>query len=409
MSGTVSPTAAYVDATGIHAPTFADIQNFLISQFQAIYGSDIVVSSDSQDGQLIGVFALAVADANAACIDVYNARSPATAQGVGLSSVVKINGMTRQLPSNSSVDLLIIGQAGTLITNGAVLDQSSNRWMLPVSVEIPVSGSITVTATAQTAGALGAAAGTITQIDTITRGWQTVTNPAAAEPGAPVETDPGLRVRQSQSTALPALTVLAGVVGAVLQLPGVTACVPYENDTSTDYTATTPPIGVGPLPPHSISMVVQGGDATQIAQTILLKKTPGCYTYGTTRETVDDVYGLPHDIGFFVPSQIDVGVHITLTAKAGYSTLVGAAISQAVADYINGLGSGIGVVYSKLWLPANLCDATTQLPTGATNTYDITAMTVASPSGGTYGTANIPVSIFQIAHCDSANVVITVG
>jgi hypothetical protein len=409
MSGTVSPTAAYVDATGIHAPTFADIQSFLISQFQAIYGSDIVVSSDSQDGQLIGVFALAVADANAACVDVYNARSPSTAQGVGLSSVVKINGMTRQLPSNSSVDLLIIGQNGTLITNGAARDQSSNRWLLPVSVLIPVSGSITVTATAETPGALGAAAGTITVIDTITRGWQTVTNPGPAEPGAPVETDPGLRVRQSQSTALPALTVLAGVVGAVLQLPGVTACVPYENDTSTDYTATTPPAGVGPLPPHSISMVVQGGDATEIAQTILLKKTPGCYTYGTTRETVDDVYGLPHDIGFFVPSQIDVGVRITLTAKAGYSTLVGAAISQAVADYINGLGSGVGVVYSKLWLPANLCDATTQLPTGATNTYDITAMTVASPSGGTYGTANIPVSIFQIAHCDSANVVITVG
>lgn len=407
MSGTVSPTAAYVDATGVHAPTFSQIQAFLISQFQAIYGADIVVSNDSQDGQLIGVFALAASDANAACIAVYNSFSPSTAQGVGLSSNVKINGLARQLPSNSSVDLLIVGQAGTLITNGAVLDQSSNRWLLPVSVEIPPTGAITVTATAEQAGALGASAGTITQIDTITRGWQTVTNPGPANPGAPVETDPGLRVRQSKSTALPALSVLMGIAGAVLQIPGVTACVPYENDTSTDYTATTPPVGVGPLPPHSISMVVQGGDATEICQTILLKKTPGCYTYGTTRETVDDVYGLPHDIGFFVPSQVDIGVQITLTPKAGYSTIIGAAISQTVADYINGLGSGVDVVYSKLWLPANLCDTTTGLPTGATNTYDITAMTIASPSGGTYAMANIPIDIFEIAHCLVANVVIT--
>jgi hypothetical protein len=169
----------------------------------------------------------------------------------------------------------------------------------------------------------------------------------------------------------------------------------------------TPPLGVGPLPPHSVSLVVQGGDAVQICDTILLKKTPGCYTYGTTRETVNDIYGLPHNIGFFVPTTVQIGVAITLTAKAGYSTIVGAGISQTVADYINGLGSGVSVVYSKLWLPANLCDSTTGLPSGATNTYDITAMTIASPPTGTYGTANIAISIFQIAQCTAANVVIT--
>jgi hypothetical protein len=66
MSGTTSPTSAWVDATGIHAPTFADVQDYLISQFQAIYGADIVVDPSTQDGQLIGVFALAIADTNAA-------------------------------------------------------------------------------------------------------------------------------------------------------------------------------------------------------------------------------------------------------------------------------------------------------------------------------------------------------
>ena len=40
MSGTfqvLSPTACYVDATGIHAPTFAEILSYLQLQMQDIY------------------------------------------------------------------------------------------------------------------------------------------------------------------------------------------------------------------------------------------------------------------------------------------------------------------------------------------------------------------------------------
>lgn len=406
MSGVLTPptaTAAYVDATGIHAPSYADIKAFLDSQFQAIYGSDIVITDDSQDGQLIGVMALAIADANNACIAVYNSFSPSTAQGVGLSSMVKINGMARHVPSNSTAALDLIGSAGTVINNGIVQDTPGNNWALPASVTIPPSGVVTVTATCQTPGAVTAPPGDIARIYTVTLGWQSASNANAAAPGAPIENDAQLRIRQTQSTAIPARSVLEGIIGAVASLPGVTAVRGYENDTNATDANT--------LPPHSISMVVQGGDAVQICQAILSKKTPGCYTYGSTRESVNDVYGLPHDIGFFVPTVVPIGVKITLHPLPGYSTIVGAAISQAVADYINGLLSGDDVIYSKLWLPANLCDAT-GAPVGATGTYDITAMTIATPptaAAGSYRTANIPVSIFQEATCQPSDVVITVA
>ena len=404
MSGTVSPTAAFVDATGIHAPSYADIQAFLIGQFQAIYGTDIVVSNDSQDGQLIGVFALAIADANNACIAVYNSYSPSTSQGVGLSSMVKINGMARHVPSNSTAALYLVGSAGTVISNGIVLDTPGNAWALPPSVILPETGEVTVTATCQTPGDINAPAGDIQRIYNVTLGWQSAVNLAAATPGAPVESDALLRVRQATSTALPAQSVLSGIIGGVAGLPAVVAVKGYENDTNTTDAVTG-------LPPHSISLVVQGGDAQQICQTILLKKTPGCYTYGTTREQVFDLYGLPHDIGYFVPSVRAIGVHITLTAKPGYSTIIGNAISQTVAAYINSQGSGVSVVYSKLWMPANLdgVDPALGVPEGATATYDITAMTIATPPTGTYSTANIAVSIFQMATCDPANVIITVS
>jgi hypothetical protein len=195
------------------------------------------------------------------------------------------------------------------------------------------------------------------------------------------------------------MTVLDGIVGAVAALDGVMAVKGYENDTnSTDPTTT--------IPAHSIAIVVQGGIAHDIAQTILLKKTPGCYTFGTTRQSVNDLYGLPHDIGFFIPTPVAIGVKITLKAKAGYSTVVGDTISQSVTDYINGLGSGVIVYYSKLWTPANLDN--TAAAGDLSDTYDITAMTIATPVGGTYGTANLPITIYQIANCVKANVVITV-
>lgn len=409
MSGTLPdlPTTAWVDQDGIHAPAYTTIQAYLIGQFQAIYGADIIVSPDSQDGQLIGIFALAIHDCNSMAIAVYNGFSPNTAQGVGLSSMVKINGLERALPSQSTVTLTLVGQAGTFIEAGVAGDVSSNRWLLPPNVVIPPSGTLSVTATAEQPGAIPALPGTVTRILTVTRGWQTVNNPSAATRGAPLETDAALRRRQSESTALPAQSVLAGITGAVLSLPGVTAVSPYENDTNNDYTVTAPPSGIGPLPPHSISLVVEGGDATEICQTILRHKTPGAYTYGTTRVTVPDVYGLPHNIGFFIPTPVPVGVHITLIARAGYSTLVGQAISQTVADFINDLGSGVSVTYSKLWLPANLCDAE-GAPTGASNTYDITTMTVGK-IGGTYGTVNIPIAIFEKATCQPSDVVITVA
>ena len=61
------------------------------------YGSDAVLTPDSQDGQLLAVFAQAIYDNGQALIAIYNSFSPATAQGAGLSSLVKINGLARDV------------------------------------------------------------------------------------------------------------------------------------------------------------------------------------------------------------------------------------------------------------------------------------------------------------------------
>lgn len=382
-----------IDATGIHAPTYADVLAYLRDQYRGIYGADVYLEPDSQDGQLLAIFARALHDANNMAIAVYNAFSPATAQGAGLSSVVKINGIRRAAPSNSTVDLLLTGTAGTTITNGVVADTAGNRWNLPASVTIPPGGTITVTATAAEAGAVIAAAGTVTRILTITPGWVSVTNPAAAAPGAPVESDAALRRRQGISVALPSRTVLEGIIGAIANLPGVARYAAYENDTGTT--------DANGIPPHSIALVVEGGDAQAIAAAIAAKKTPGAGTYGSTAETVTDAYGVPHAIRFSRPTGVPIGVAITLKAFAGYTTATGQAIQAAVADYINALAIGCDVPLTKLYLPANLVGSAD----GAT--FDITSLAIGR-DGATPTAANIPIAFDEAAICTPDAVVLTV-
>ena len=138
-----------VSESGITAPTFGDILEFLRTRAQQIFGQDIVLSDDSQDGQLLALIALAISNVNSQAIAVYNAYNPQTAVGVALDGAVKVNGISRRVATHSTVDLRIVGQAGTIINEGYAFDSFDQRWNLPQSVTIPISGEITVTATAE--------------------------------------------------------------------------------------------------------------------------------------------------------------------------------------------------------------------------------------------------------------------
>lgn len=335
-----------VDASGIRVPTYPEVLAELQARYRAIYGTDAYLEADSQDGQFLALIASALNDSNSVAAAVYNAFSPATAQGEGLSRMVKINGLRRATPTRSTVDLRLVGQVGTQITNGIVRDAAGQRWRLPASVIIPNAGEIVVTATAERVGAIRALPNTITQIATPTRGWQTVTNPQAATAGAPVESDAALRRRQAISTALPSRTTLASILGGLLTLDNVERAVVLENDT-----ALTSAEGI---PPHSIAAVVEGGDATKIAELLFLRKTLGTGTFGSTSVTVQDANGVPRTVKFSRPTIVPITVEITLTALSGYTTAVGDRIKQVVANRINDYGIGDDSLLSRLWSAATL-------------------------------------------------------
>lgn len=362
-----------IDATGIHVPDYDTVRAYFVNAYRAIYGQDVYLGNDAQDGQFLSLLALAVHESNGATVAAYNAYSPATAQGTGLSSVVKINGVSRLTPTFSTVDLTLIGQASEIVVDGAARGADGTAWLLPSPVVFPASGQITVTATAATIGAINAAARTITTIATPTKGWQSVTNLTAATPGQPVESDAQLRRRQGLSTALTAVTPLEALQGAILAISGVAACKIYENDTND--------VDANGVPGHAICPVVDGGNADDIAQVIKLKKPPGVGTYGDVSRTIADAYGIARSYQFFRPKATGVAWYVVLRPKAGYTTDVAAQIRASLAAYTNRLGIGTNQSLSGAYPAANLSG----LPQAAT--FEIVGLRAAraNSSSDAYG------------------------
>jgi len=386
---------AVITEAGISAPPFATVLDTLQNNVRAIYGSDIYIEPDSKDGQLIVLFAQAVSDCNDVAIAIKGQFAPGSAIGTGLSSVVKVNGIERLEASYSSAPGSVIGQAGTVITNGAVKDTNSRLWNLPPTVTIPPGGEIFVTVTAQELGDIAAPAGSINAIATPALGWQSFTSTADATPGAPVERDPVLRQRQSVSTSLPALTVLGALEGALLNLPGVQRVRIYDNDTKvTDSNG---------IPANCECVVIEGGDLEQIARTIGQKKTPGGNTYGSTSQVyVDPKTGITYAIRFYLLALTTLKVRIIGTALPGYITAIGTEIKESMVAYLESHIIGEDVEYTGLWAPAYL-----DLP-ARLQPYRVNTLEVSTDGGATWNTLDVAIDFNKVVNCTLVDVTVTI-
>jgi uncharacterized phage protein gp47/JayE len=380
----------YIDASGYHYPTYNDIRDDMIDHFRQIYGQDIYLGNDSQDYQMISIFALKIYDTFQAVELDYNNRSPKTAIGTALDALVKINGLTRKKASYSTVQVTLTGEPGTQVIGGVVRDLNNVQWSLPYRVNIGSSGTVTVTATCRKIGAVSATVGSVTGIVTPTKGWISVTNPEQAVLGQPVETDVQLRARQTISVANPSRTVLESTKGAIAAVSGVTRYSVSENDTNlTDSNG---------IPGHSISAIVEGGNDMDIAKAIYLRKSPGCGTYGTTTVPVLSTENVPTNIKFFRPIYKKVAVQVRVKKLTGYTKEVEAAIINYVKYYLQILAIGQSVYLSSIWAVAARAIADITNPT-----FSVVEVKLGI-AGSNPTVANIPISFNQVAQYNSCTV-----
>ena len=379
----------YIDDSGITVPQYIDYFSWLQAKYRAIYGQEIVLDADTQDGQFIGIYALAASDLANLAGAVFNSFSPAKARGVGLSSLLKINGLRRKVATHSTVDVLLVGQYGVAIVGAVVADENGVNWTLP-SCTIPISGQIVVTAVCNSPGSIALPANSPMVINNPVPGWQSATSNAAATEGAPVETDAQARQRQALSTELPSAGIMDGLIGAIYAVPGVTRVVGYENPTTE--------LDAHGIPGGSIAMVVEGGDVSAIGAAIAAKK-PACGTFGTTSYNYTTSQGIPRTINFFRPTSSLIQWQVDVKAGPGWGSATSLAITNALVAYTLAIPIGGNVSFMRAVSPANL------IGSGLENTFEIVAVRL-SQDGGLFVSADIPLTYIQAATCASSNVLI---
>lgn len=364
----------------------------LQAAMQAIFGPNINLDADSMDGQSLGIFAESQSNLDQLAEDVYHSFNPQSATGVALSRLVQLNGIRRIEGTYSTVDLLCVGQQGTVIPAGSLVKSTSTNatFQTLADATIPAAGQISVAARASTKGVILAPAGTLTKIDTPIYGWQTSTNPLDAVPGRDEETDEKLRLRRRASTSTPGQAILDALYGALSNLSAVLQARVYENDQDTVQAVTN-------LPPHSIYCVVEGGADADILKTIWLKKTAGTTTYGTTSGTVNDSMGNPHTLKFSRPTSVNVYVTVNLHTRPGWPTDGAQRIKDALTAWaVTNQSIGEEVIQSRLFDPINSIPG-----------HSIDSLYIGTAAGPT-GTANIAVPFDGLSRFDSSRIVVNV-
>jgi uncharacterized phage protein gp47/JayE len=386
-----------IGPSGLQVSSYQSILNDNLQAFLNIYGPTQYIAPDSAIYQLLSIISLKQSDVNLALQLAYNQSSPQTAVGAGLDRQVKMNGLARAPFSFSTVLLTLTGAANTMIPNGFAQDQNGNLWAIPGTVTIGQGGTINVTATCSTPGAITAEPGTVNIINTPTAGWKGVTNASAAIAGVPVETDSKLRARQSISVALPSLTPLAGTIAAVLAAVGVVRVAPgYPTPGGPGSSIENPTGAIDSWgnPPHSISIVAQCTNTLTVAQAIYDKKTIGCLTNGTTTvPVVDPNTGVTEDISFFLQSSFTIYVLVQLTGYGSTpTTAVTQAVQAALVAYLNSLDIGETVSIGALYFEVMNVNNNISAPTFGTLSLQVGTGTIATAGTFALGATSMVVA-----------------
>lgn len=271
-----------LDSTGLTIEPKTQIVADLVAAFQAIYGSDINVDSNSPDGQMIGIMAQMTTDFLELLLDAYNSMGVITSYGTRLDQLMALNGIFRKLGTstiayvNVTADraLTLPGINQTTQTPFAVSDNLGNVFQLTFTLVISSPVIVPLPFQAVKVGATPTVANTITNIVTPTIGITAVNNPIISGDtiGIVEETDAQLKVRHAQSLALASIGPSDALQAALNNISGVVDAYVVENNTSGT---------VQGIDPNGIWVIVNGGDPTSIAKAIYAKKSPGAPMKGT--------------------------------------------------------------------------------------------------------------------------------
>lgn len=329
-----------IDAAGIQIQTYSEIVIDIINGtptvpgLVSIYGPDINVDSNTPDGQLINIFALAKLDIENFCVSIYDSFDPDQAVGVALDAISQLCGITRQGGTYTEVEVRV-NVTGSFNLNGldtgtpyTISDANGNLFYLITTASV-TTGNNDLNFRSASIGFIQILPNVLTVPVSIIAGVNTVNNPEAPyQVGANQETDAAFRLRRQNSTALPAQGFNQSLFGGLNTITGLEQAVIYENTTSSP---------VDGVPGHSIWVIVNGGSDEDVANMIYLYRNAGCGMKGDEEVDVDQADGTTFTIKFDRAVDEDLFVQLTVESLSGGAVDDAALAAALAAQYILGI------------------------------------------------------------------------
>ena len=180
----------YNSQQGVIVPDTGDVQTDVENEFQANFGADMEMSASSPQGRLVEMETLSRVGVIAFCALIANQINIDYATGQYLDAIGAFYGVSRKGATQTRVLATVTGVAGTIIPAGSIAKTTAgDQFYMENEKTIPVVGSTTSYFLSVEYGAIPCATGTLTSIVSQTVGWETVSNPAAANIGSDMESD----------------------------------------------------------------------------------------------------------------------------------------------------------------------------------------------------------------------------
>lgn len=343
----------FTAANGVIIPDTADIKTTVQTEFTEAFKDlgEISLEDSTPQGRLIDV------ETNArSSVITFNAEIANVLINISMSAGAALDawganfGIPRNSATTSSVPVTVTGVAGTIIPiNSEALDDNGVIWLCENEIIIGETGTATGIFDCSQTGAISIAAGELNTIvassTTGIDGWETITNTAAATLGADLEADTPYKLRILQSI-FSGSALFGNYASACYKVDGVRDVFTYDN-----------PYGIErqldniTIPPHSIYVCVDGGNANDVAYALYTVKSAGAGWVGNTSvNVVDTTYKTSNPVQFNIPTSVNMAITINATSILNSNANLETEIQTVVSNYFNNQYESLG--YNKIGIRA---------------------------------------------------------
>lgn len=335
---------ATLTETGIQIERLNDIVKRFEDSFKQIYGQNIDLSPNTPDGQMVGILAQIKMDIEELAENVYRQLDPDVATGAWLEQRVAYAGLMRRGASYSYLrSVILTGEPNTQLYAGIVVsDQNKVRWVLTADIQLDSNGSGRADFRSEQLGSFNLAKNTTLTIETVTLGLTNAVTFENAEVGVEEETDTQLRERFLFSRTKNAQNSAEAITAKIAALPDVKQVRVLENNT-----AQRDALGVEP---HSIDVIVYGGNDEEIANVIYQNKGAGVGLQGNTLTSLKKD-GETRPIRFDKVSLVDIQVSMRCVRYEDFTEIDKDKIKKLLANQIFKIGQTVSL--SRLYSPIN--------------------------------------------------------